>query len=244
MQPARQDLPVTPGTTYRDTVRIMQPVYMYRAITAIAGAPAVFTVPAHGLDSDWPVWIRGVSGMPEANREPFKQLPHRATRLSADSLEINALSASGLTPAGGQLVYRMPVDLSGASIEMVVSHGIEPLLTLQLGAGLASPAPGTVTRVLTPAQTLLLTGDDLGYAFDVTFADGTVTRYFQGAIAGEGAPDCCDQAVVTLGEQGPPGISAISSDPNNRLTFGTDRKLFVADDLSPDPLNYYILAKG
>ncbi|WP_268797507.1 hypothetical protein [Pseudomonas huanghezhanensis] len=52
--------------------------------------------------------------------------------------------------------------------------------------------------------------------------------------------------VITAGEQGPPGINAadISSDPNNRLTFGSDQKLYVSDDLSPDPLNYYILAKG
>jgi hypothetical protein len=52
--------------------------------------------------------------------------------------------------------------------------------------------------------------------------------------------------VITSGEQGPPGVGAadISSDPNNRLTFGSDQKLYVSDDLSPDPLNYYILAKG
>ncbi|MEQ7921133.1 hypothetical protein ABQX22_18190 [Xanthomonas sp. WHRI 1810A] len=52
--------------------------------------------------------------------------------------------------------------------------------------------------------------------------------------------------VVTVGEQGPPGVGAadVSSDPNNRLTFGSDQKLYVSDDLTPDPLNYYILAKG
>ena len=64
MQPARQDLPVVPGTTYRDTVRLMQPDYAYKLITQISGAPAVLSVPQHGLAGDWPVWVRGVAGLP------------------------------------------------------------------------------------------------------------------------------------------------------------------------------------
>ncbi|SEI23599.1 hypothetical protein [Pseudomonas asplenii] len=52
--------------------------------------------------------------------------------------------------------------------------------------------------------------------------------------------------VITIGGQGPPGIDAveISSDPDNRLTLGSDRKLYVSDDLTPDPLLYYILARS
>ena len=182
MQPARQDLPVTPGTTYRDTVRIMQPEFEYRPISSIAGAPVLLTVPAHGLASDWPVWIRSVQGMPELNREPFKQLPHRAKRIDVDVLEINSLSATGLKPEGGQLVYRLPVDLVGASVSMAVHRGAEPVVQIALGTGLAIAAPGTVTRTLTPVQTLLLWGEDLIYSFDVTFPDGTITRYFEGSI--------------------------------------------------------------
>jgi hypothetical protein len=36
----------------------------------------------------------------------------------------------------------------------------------------------------------------------------------------------------------------VSSDPDNRLTRGTDDGLFVSDALNPDPLAYYILAKA
>jgi len=61
--------------------------------------------------------------------------------------------------------------------------------------------------------------------------------------------------VVMAGEQGPPGppgknapgsgdAPLISEDPDNRLTQGSDNGLFVRDDLTPDPLAYYILAKG
>lgn len=246
MQPACKDLSVIPGTTYRDTIRIMQPEFVYRDITSIAGAPVRLTVPSHGLTFDWPVWVRGVQGMTDLNREPIRQLPHKAKLISADVIEINSLSAAGLRASGGQIIYRAPVNLSEASIVMTISRGELLVLTLALGAGLAVTAPGTISRVLTAAQTALLTGDDLTYTLDVTYAGPTLTRYFTGSI-GEGcAGNCSDPQILTVGEQGAPGVGSaeLSADPNNRLKFGSDRKLYVSDDLIPDPFNYYILAKG
>lgn len=182
MQPARQDLPVTPGVTYRDTLRIMQPDFAYRAIEGVAGAPTVLTVPGHGLDSDWPVWVRGVQGMPDLNREPVRQLPHRARRVDADTLEINTLSAAALRPTGGELVYRMPVDLADATVFFSVFAGGDQVLVLSLGAGLALTAPGTLSRELTAEQTALLVGDDITYTFDVHYPGGVVTRYLTGGF--------------------------------------------------------------
>ena len=80
---------------------------------------------------------------------------------------------------------------------------------LTLGNGLASPAPGTVTRLLTPAQTELLTGE-WQYTLDVTFSDGTVTRYYRGG-AQQGTGDgraalnehVADLAVGELAERNP-----------------------------------------
>lgn len=37
---------------------------------------------------------------------------------------------------------------------------------------------------------------------------------------------------------------AISTDPNNRLKQGNDNKLFVEDEWTPDPLAFYLLARG
>jgi len=53
------------------------------------------------------------------------------------------------------------------------------------------------------------------------------------------------------GLQGPPGprglsgdgAAAISTDPDNRLTTGTDSGLFVPE-ITADPLAYYILSKA
>lgn len=39
-------------------------------------------------------------------------------------------------------------------------------------------------------------------------------------------------------------IAHISADTPNRLRWGSDGGLYVPDDLAPDPLAYYILAKA
>jgi len=187
MQPACLDLSIIPGTTYRDTVRLMQPEFAYKPITALGGAPLRLTV-QHGLAGDWPVWVRGVSGMPDLNREPDKQLPWRAAYIDASTLEINALSAAGLAPAGGELVYRLPVDLVGAVVVMRFTRAGQEVLELTLGAGLEQTTPGTITRALTPEQTELLAGD-WHYTLDVTFSDGAVVRYYQG---GSSPGACCN----------------------------------------------------
>lgn len=53
---------------------------------------------------------------------------------------------------------------------------------------------------------------------------------------------------VGAGLQGPPGppgagAASISTDPDNRLTTGTDNALFVPE-ITIDPLAYYILSKA
>lgn len=58
--------------------------------------------------------------------------------------------------------------------------------------------------------------------------------------------------LVEQGGQGPPGPPGppgdatveISGDPDNRLERGSDQGLYVRDDLIPDPLAYYILARS
>lgn len=67
-------------------------------------------------------------------------------------------------------------------------------------------------------------------------------------------PAVGSQVIVTAGAQGPAGRdgkdgkdgidgSAVSNKPKNRLTKEADG-LYVSNDLSPDPLAYYILAKN
>ena len=50
-----------------------------------------------------------------------------------------------------------------------------------------------------------------------------------------------DMAEAIVGKS---GVAAISTDPGNRATLGADSGVYVRDDLVPDPLAYYILAKA
>lgn len=65
------------------------------------------------------------------------------------------------------------------------------------------------------------------------------------------SPAVESQVIVTAGAQGPAGRhgkdgidgSKVSNKPKNRLTKEEDG-LYVSNDLLPDPLAYYILAKN
>lgn len=183
MQPAKLDLHIVQGSTLRDTLRLMQPRYEYRPITALGGSPLRLTVD-HGLPGNWLAWVEGVSNMQGVNRSQ-RERPHRVTVVDESTLEINALSAFGLNPSGGQLIYKPPVDLTGATARMQIRAGLGSALLLELNTengGLAIIGPGTLVRTLSAAQTAALTWTDGVYDLEVEYADGTVQRYLQGAV--------------------------------------------------------------
>ncbi len=183
MQPAKLDLHIVQGATLRDTLRLMQPRLEYRPITAISGSPLLLTVD-HGLPGNWLAWVEGVTGMQGVNRSQ-RERPHRVTVVDPGTLEINALSAFGLNPSGGQLIYKPPVDLAGATVRMQIRAQIGGAVLLELttaNGGLAITGPGTITRTISAAQTAALTWTDGVYDLEVEYADGTVQRYLQGAV--------------------------------------------------------------
>jgi hypothetical protein len=183
MQPAKLDLHIVQGSTLRDTLRLMQPRYEYRPITALGGSPLRLTVD-HGLPGNWLAWVQGVSNMQGVNRSP-RENPHRVTVVDEATLEINALSAFGLNPSGGQLIYKPPVDLAGATARMQIRAQIGGAVLLELttpNGGLVITGPGTITRTISAAQTAALTWTDGVYDLEVEYADGTVQRYLQGAV--------------------------------------------------------------
>lgn len=183
MQPAKLDLHIAQGSTLRDTLRLMQPRYEYRPITALGGSPLRLTVD-HGLPSNWLAWAEGVSGMPAVNRSR-REPPHRVTVVDETTLEINALSAFGLNPSGGQLIYKPSVDLAGAKARMQIREQVGGAVLLELTTendGLAISGPGTITRTLSAAQTAALAWTEAVYDLEVHYPDGTVQRYLQGAV--------------------------------------------------------------
>lgn len=175
------------STSMQDVVRIMQPVFEYKNIQSIErGAPVILTVPEHGLEADWLAWITGVVGMPELNRLVRREQPHRVTYIDDDTLEINALSATGTLASGGQLIYQRPVDFEGATAAMTFyenSRVSNILLTLSTANGdLEFDGPGVIKRSMTQDQANDLVMGTCFYTFEVTFPDGSIHRYFEGPV--------------------------------------------------------------
>lgn len=191
MQPACLPMRLIRGATYRDTRRLMQPPKEYRPLTAIsATAPVRLTVPAHGLAGDWLAWVIGTTGLPDLNREPPRQLPHRVEVIDADTLEINQLSGAGAKPAAGagQLIYQPPVDLTGATARLVIreqEEGGSQLLELTTGSGITSSAPGTLAVEIDAEATQAIAWTTGWYHLEVIFPDGTVSRFFRGPVTVE-----------------------------------------------------------
>jgi len=185
MQPARIPLSIIQGATLRDTLRLMQPRFEYRAITAIAATAPVRLTCAHDLPGNWPVWLQGAQQMPELNRAPRREHPHRAEVVDATTLEINALSAVGRTPSGGQLIYQPPVDLAGATARMQIRDKPGGALLLELSTtagGLTITGPGTIERTLSASATAAITWTAAVYDLEVEYPDGTVHRYVCGDV--------------------------------------------------------------
>ena len=191
MQPACLPMRLIRGATYRDTRRLMQPPKEYRPLTAIsATAPLRLTVPDHGLAGDWLAWVVGTTGLPDLNREPVRQLPHRVEVVDVDTLEINRLSGAGLKPTAGagQLIYQPPVDLTGATARLVIreqEEGGSQLLELTTGSGITTTAPGTLAVEIDAEATQAITWTSGWYHLEVVFPDGTVSRFFRGPVTVE-----------------------------------------------------------
>lgn len=191
MQPACLPLRLIRGATYRDTRRLMQPPKEYRPLAGVSvTAPVRLTAPGHGLAGDWLVWVTGTTGLPDLNREPPRQLPHRVEVIDADTLEINRLSAAGFNPSpgAGQLIYQPPVDLTGATARMTFrsqEEGGEELLVLATGTGITETAPGTLTVEIAAEVTSGITWTSAWYHLEITFPDGTVSRFFRGPVTVE-----------------------------------------------------------
>lgn len=185
MTPALVPLKIIQGATLRDTLRIMQPRFVYRPITAIAATAPVRLTCDHGLPAGWLIWVQDVQQMQELNRSPRRELPHRADVVDAATLEINTLSALGRSPVGGQIIYQPPVDLTGATARMQVRDKPGGTLLLELSTpngGLAITGPGTIERTLSATESAGITWLGGVYDLEVTYADGTVHRYFEGPV--------------------------------------------------------------
>ena len=214
MQPARLDLRVDKGATFRAVLRIMQPSLIYKAITAIAATAPVRLTVAHELPTDWPVWVEQAQQLQALNRAPLRTTPHMASVIDASTLEINTINAAGTNAKGGQLVYQAPLDLTGATaVLQLLDDGADAgTLPVTVNAG------GWVDVDLAAAETAALGWAARDYVLDITLASGEVLRAFAGTVtvelAGASAGQVCSGYAVIGGDRGPAGPTITSATVN------------------------------
>ena len=219
MQPARLDLRVDKGATFRAVLRIMQPSLIYKAITAIAATAPVRLTVAHELPTDWPVWVEQAQQLQALNRAPLRTTPHMASVIDANTLEINTINAAGTSAKGGQLIYQAPLELTGATaVLQLLEEGADAgTLPVTVNAG------GWVDVDLTAAETAALGWAARDYVLDVTMPGGEVIRAYAGAftveVAGANAGKVCQGFAVLAGDRGPAGptITGAAIDEDGHL---------------------------
>lgn len=185
MQPARLDLRIIQGATFRKPLLLMQPVYAYKPIGTIQqSAPLRLSVTAHGLPDGWPTWIEGVRGWSALNRDKQRERFRVAKVIDADTIEFNDLNGLGQSAAGGTLVYQLPVDLAGASARMNIRDAAGNLLLalLTVTGELVVDGLGRLLMVLSAAQTAALTWTQGFYDLELVMADGSVDRWANGEV--------------------------------------------------------------
>jgi hypothetical protein len=110
-------LTVRRGASEDIPIRVESDVLVYKPITDIAAsAPISITAVAHGLKDGWRAAVMN-SGVPEIDiawDDPLDDSLRRITLIDADTVEFNDVNGISFTAyvAGGQLVYREPLDLS------------------------------------------------------------------------------------------------------------------------------------
>ncbi len=194
MQSACLDLPIIPGATNRKPLYLLQPRVERKAISDIQKTPSLLlTVPGHGLPSEWPCWVEGVSGWSALNRQPPQQAPWMVSVIDAATVEINALNGAEQNARGGWLVYQPGVDFTDATAKLTVTGPGYSLELTTANDGLQVLGVGRLNIVLTPTQSAAIPLEGVTYALDITWSNGDVDRWLDGPVTVRrgGGHGCC-----------------------------------------------------
>lgn len=151
MEPARLDITVTRGATWRKLFTIMQPEYAYRPIVSVnQTAPLTLTVEHQLPLPRWPIWIEG-STSSDLNTDKKRQRFRIATVIDENTIELNGINGHNVKATSGYLVYQLPVDFEGCAASLVITSAAADIeLTVSSGLDLGI---GFISAELTDAQT-------------------------------------------------------------------------------------------
>ncbi|WP_236235072.1 hypothetical protein [Pseudomonas tohonis] len=192
MQPARLNLPVIPGATLQQKILLMQPKPAFKAIQTIhQTAPLRMTVPDHGLPGEWMTWCEGIQHGAILNLDWKTAIGRMTQVVDADTVEFSDINGRSLRASGGDLVYQLPVDLTGMGIRAEIrGEGAEPIV-LTLGDGLTVIGLGQLMMELTPSQTAAIDWSRGKWDLDLTYTDGRVARWLYGDVVVTEGVGCC-----------------------------------------------------
>lgn len=193
---AEKDFIIEQGKTFAHVLRWEAPPYIYKAISGISqGAPAIVTSVAHGVPDGWRVAIVSVKGMKEINATvapPAAAAFRRATRIGADSIELNDVNSSEYTAyvSGGFVQYLTPVDLTGFTARMKIKSkegvvlasteaGDTPLDVITVAIDTALK---TITVTISASATAAFSWTKGLYDLEMVSPGGVVTAILKGKI--------------------------------------------------------------
>lgn len=190
---ATEDFAIRRGATFSRVLRWESLPYVYKQIQAISkAAPAVVDCTGHGAPDGWRVAIVSSLGMTEINAAhtpPWAADFVKATKLSADKLELNKINSSGFTEhtAGtGYVQYYTPVDLDGYVARMTIKNraggDVLAAFTSDDGDIVIDNTAKTITLTIAASETEVFTFSKGRYDFEMESAGGVVTPLLEGAI--------------------------------------------------------------
>lgn len=186
-------LEVRRGATNDVPIRVESSEWGYASISAMSqAAPLQVTAAGHAIPDGWRAAIMnatgGMSVLNAANSPPRDSDLRPVVRVDVNTVEFNAVNAAGLKAyaGGGQLAFRVPVDLSAyvhARMEVKTEVGGDRLALFATAGGVSEATDGALEidaandalRLrLTPAQAALLVFDSGVFDIELIRANGDV----------------------------------------------------------------------
>lgn len=186
--PAKLNLKIYQGNTFRETLRQGTSLKGYANITSITKtAPMQIVAPGVDMPAGWRFQVTNVQGMKEVNcgEEDF----YTATIISSDTITVNAVNASGFTnyTSGGVVSWFIPKTLAGITARMQIRSKITDTaiikeLTTENGGIIIDNTNKTITIYISATDTAAMTFSSAVYSLEIiegsdvtTLVSGSVT---------------------------------------------------------------------
>lgn len=185
--PAKLNLKIYQGNTFRETLRQGTSLKGYANITNISKtAPVQIVAPGATLPAGWRFQVTNVSGMKEINCS--EDTYYTATTVSNGTITVNAVNAVGFNnyTASGVVSWAVPKSLAGVTARMQIRSKITDdtvikELTTANGGIIIDDTNKTITIYMSATDTAALTFSSAIYSLELV--DGTdVTTIVAGSV--------------------------------------------------------------